>query len=213
MRKYIVFIFSIVCCFSAIRAQKITHSVQLKFFGSYASNYRYSFHKDQLSCSLLSYGVDNFAWNLIPSYELGYKDKWFFKLEHSYTGMSGEDLLQANVTYEKRTHYINFYANYNFFPVKWSAHRLKLGIGPGMSIESLESFDDRENNSMSWKNTFCNITIGAELAYQWTVYKGLYVGLEASYIHTLVDFGPFTYDYNVAMGITVGYTFNSQARK
>lgn len=216
MKKYILHILLLICCLSNAKAQNITHTLQFKVFGSYSADFGQGFAKEDLNLSVLNYGVNNWLWNLIPSYELGYKNKWFFKLQHTgmgsmengiyyvdYIGESGTIPIQ----YREQMHYLTLYASYNLFPSQWEAHRLKLGIGPGFYIGVSKVIDRRDKKEIVETSRPYGAAFGLQLSYQWLFRENLYIGAETNYIQSIAKKHMFSIDYNVGLGITFGIIF------
>lgn len=184
-----------------------SHTLQFKFYADFRQ--AIDEHSTNLiSYSLVNYGAYNTLWNLIPSYEFGYKYKWFFKLESScYAFMMNESSLN---NYEQiiRFNTIQTYVSYNFLPAHL-LHMLKFGLGPGVKIYTSKSKSEILNNygkpeilrSEAHSGSF---TFGAEMTYQWNFYKWFNVGAEVGYV-----FAPlFSNTNNFTFGVTLSATLS-----
>lgn len=124
-------------------------------------------------------GFYDFKTNLIPSYEIGYKNKYFAKLRYiifseKYTG----NIYLADYDYmlpirNQRFNLFSLVLGYNFLNAK-SNHLLKLGLELGYGFDRLKY----EDKHIDYYNYF---GIGGELSYKYFITGNIGVGGEINY--------------------------------
>ena len=147
-------------------------------------------------------GFYDFKTNLIPSYEIGYKNKYFAKLRYitfseKYTG----NIYLADYDYmlpirDQRFNLFSLVLGYNFLNAQ-SNHLLKLGLELGYGFDRLK-YEDRH---IDYYNYF---GIGGELSYKYFITDNIGIGGEINYGRV---YGNDTYLANYGINLTLSLKF------
>lgn len=147
-------------------------------------------------------GFYDFKTNLIPSYEIGYKNKYFAKLRYitfseKYTG----NIYLADYDYmlpirDQRFNLFSLVLGYNFLKPQ-SSHLLKLGLELGYGFDRLKY----EDKHIDYYNYF---GIGGELSYKYFITGNIGVGGEINYGKV---YGNDTYLTNYGINLTLSLKF------
>ena len=193
--------FSSIVCFSQNDGKKFTHTIQTTL-GTRSLSHQ---NDDRI------YG--NFYLNLIPSYELGYKNKFFVKLRYAnyyYDKIQWIDLepqggVLTQTTYlypileqKQRIDVYSIVLSYNILN-RVKRHNLKLGLDMGCGFTKL--YGDMRYKQDDKNNL---IELGLELSYKFYINQHFAIGAEA-------DFGSLSrvgYEtQNLGLNATLSYTF------
>lgn len=147
-------------------------------------------------------GFYDFKTNLIPSYEIGYKNKYFAKLRYitfseKYTG----NIYLADYDYmlpirDQRFNLFSLVLGYNFLKPQ-SNHLLKLGLELGYGFDRLKY----EDKHIDYYNYF---GIGGELSYKYFITDNIGIGGEINYGKV---YGNDTYLTNYGINLTLSLKF------
>lgn len=126
--------------------------------------------------TLFSLGGEMSWYNLIPSYELGYKNKFFGKIQYLYS--------TEHTFITTYNHSFDLIFSYNFLNAK-SASKLKLGIGPSLCEHTKENVSHEfiEGQQVSSYGKEKKIYVGGtiELGYVYSIKNIVNIGFKSSF--------------------------------
>ncbi|NCC18913.1 MAG: hypothetical protein EOM29_08255 [Bacteroidia bacterium] len=147
-------------------------------------------------------GFYDFKTNLIPSYEIGYKNKYFAKLRYiTFSEKYSGNIYLADYDYmlpirDQRFNLFSLVLGYNFLNAQ-SNHLLKLGLELGYGFDRLKY----EDKHIDYYNYF---GIGGELSYKYFITGNIGVGGEINYGKV---YGNDTYLTNYGINLTLSFKF------
>lgn len=147
-------------------------------------------------------GFYDFKTNLIPSYEIGYKNKCFAKLRYiTFSDTYNDNTYLADYDYmlpirEQRFNLFSLVLGYNFLNAQ-SNHLLKLGLELGYGFDRLKY----EDKHIDYYNYF---GIGGELSYKYFITDNIGIGGEINYGRV---YGNDTYLTNYGINLTLSFKF------
>lgn len=147
-------------------------------------------------------GFYDFKTNFIPSYEIGYKNKYFAKLRYitfseKYSG--NVYLIDYDYLLPVRSQRFNLFSlvlGYNFLNAQ-SNHLLKLGLELGYGFDRLKYVDKH----IDYYNYF---GVGGELSYKYFITDNIGIGGEINYGKV---YGNDTYLTNYGINLTLSFKF------
>ncbi len=147
-------------------------------------------------------GFYDFKTNLIPSYEIGYKNKYFAKLRYiTFSDTFNDNTYLVDYHYivpvrEQRFNLFSLVLGYNFLKPQ-SNHLLKLGLELGYGFDRLKY----EDKHIGYYDYF---GLGGELSYKYFITKNIGIGGEINYGYVI---GNDTYYSNYGINLTLCLKF------